>query len=113
VLEAAQAAEALAREGVGVEVVDLRTLVPLDQQGILDSFRKTHRAIVLHEAVARGGFGGEVVSLIMEKAFDDLAAPVMRIGSKPMPIPMNPILEKFYLPSVEDVVATAKKLMSY
>lgn len=113
VLEALLAAEGLAREGVGVEVVDLRSLVPLDEAGILKSFRKTHRAIVLHEAVAQGGFGGEVVSLIMAKAFDDLAAPVIRIGSKSTPIPMNPILEKFYLPSVEDIIAAAKKLMSY
>lgn len=113
VLECLAAAQKLSEQGISAEVIDLRSLVPLDEEAILNSFRKTHRAIVVHEAVARGGFGGEVVSLIMAKAFDDLAAPVMRLGAKSTPIPMNPALEKWYLPSVEDIIVTAHNLMHY
>lgn len=113
VLECLQAVETLSQQGIDVEVIDLRSLVPLDEKGILQSFRKTHRALVVHEAMARGGFGGEVVSLLMASAFDDMAAPVLRIGAKSTPIPMNPKLEKWYLPSVEDIVAAAKELMNY
>jgi hypothetical protein len=82
---ALSAAEGLADEGIELEVVDLRTLVPLDEETILSSFRKTNRVIILHEAPRRGGVGAELESLIVEKAFDHLAAAPIRIAAKMMP----------------------------
>jgi len=113
-LIAKQAAQKLAEEnGIELEVVDLRTLIPFDKPCVLESVRKTHRAIILHEARKSSGFGGEIASLLAEEAFDDLAAPIVRLGSKFTPVPMNPVLEKAYLPSVDDVCAAAVKLMTY
>ncbi len=110
---ALEAAKTLAEKGIELEVVDLRTLSPLDKDTILTSFKKTNRAIVLHEAVATGGFGGEVVSLLANEGFDSMAAPIIRIGSKYMPVPTNPLLEDFYLPSQKDIIEAAEKLMQY
>jgi len=103
-LKCLEAAEALAGEGVGVEVVDLRTLTPLDKETILESVEKTGRAIVVHEAVKRGGIGGDIASMIMEEAYDDLDGPVMRICGKNTTIPYNLELEKVCVPSVEEIV---------
>ena len=103
-LKCLEAAEALAVEGFSVEVVDLRTLTPLDKETILESVEKTGRAIVVHEAVKRGGIGGDIASMIMEEAYDDLDGPVMRICGKNTTIPYNLELEKACLPSVEDIV---------
>ncbi len=103
-LKCLEAAEALAKEGISVEVVDLRTLTPLDKTTILDSVEKTGRAIVVHEAVKRGGIGGDIASMIMEEAYDDLDGPVLRICGKNTTIPYNLELEKVCVPSTEDII---------
>jgi pyruvate/2-oxoglutarate/acetoin dehydrogenase E1 component len=103
-LKCLEAAEVLAAEGIGVEVVDLRTLTPLDKETILESVEKTGRAIVVHEAVKRGGIGGDIASMIMEEAYDDLDGPVKRICGKNTTIPYNLELEKVCVPSVKDII---------
>ena len=103
-LKCLEAAEALAKEGIAVEVVDLRTLTPLDKTTILASVEKTGRAIVVHEAVKRGGIGGDIASMIMEEAYDDLDGPVVRICGKNTTIPYNLELEKVCVPSTEDII---------
>mgnify|MGYP001823066604 FL=1 len=103
-LKCLEAAEALAKEGIAVEVVDLRTLTPLDKDTILESVEKTGRAIVVHEAVKRGGIGGDIASMIMEEAYDDLDGPVVRICGKNTTIPYNLELEKVCVPSTEDII---------
>ncbi len=110
---AAEAAEALAGDGVEVEVVDLRTLVPLDEEAVLMSVARTGKAIVLHEAPRTGGFGGEVAATIAEKAFEYLEAPVVRVTAPDTPVPYSPPLEEFYLPGKDDVLAAARKLLDY
>ena len=103
-LKCLEAAEVLAGEGISVEVVDLRTLTPLDKETILESAEKTGRVIVVHEAVKRGGIGGDIASLIMEEAYDDLDGPVKRICGKNTTIPYNLELEKVCVPSVEEII---------
>lgn len=112
-LTAKDAAEQLERKGIDVEVIDLRSLVPLDKDTILSSFKKTNRAIILHEARKFAGFGAEIAGILSEEAFDDIAAPIVRIGAKHTPVPMNPNLEKQYLPSIGEVMDAAQKLMEY
>jgi len=103
-LKCLEAAEALAKEGISVEVVDLRTLTPLDKDAILESVEKTGRAIVVHEAVKRGGIAGDIASMIMEEAYDDLDGPVVRICGKNTTIPYNLELEKVCVPSTKDII---------
>jgi len=103
-LKCLEAAEIMEQEGISVEVVDLRTLNPLDKDTILESVRKTGRAIVAHEAVKRGGVGGDIAAMIMEEAYDDLDGPVLRIAGKNTTIPYNLNIEKACIPSVEDIV---------
>ena len=103
-LKCLEAAEALAKEGISVEVVDLRTLTPLDKDTILESVEKTGRAIVVHEAVKRGGIAGDIASMIMEEAYDDLDGPVVRICGKNTTIPYNLELEKVCVPSTKDII---------
>jgi pyruvate dehydrogenase E1 component beta subunit len=110
-LKCLEAAEALKKEGISVEVVDLRSLTPLDKETILQSVEKTGRAIVVHEAVKRGGVGGDIAAMIMEEAYDDLDAPVMRIAGKNTPIPYNLELEKICIPTVEDIVEGVLELV--
>lgn len=110
---ALQAAGELAKKQVSVEVIDLRTIMPFDQQTILASFKKTNRALVLHEAPKIMGFGAEIATFLMEHAFDAMAAPILRIGAKHMPCPTNPDLEAYYLPSLQEVIAAVEKLMTY
>ena len=103
-LKCLEAAELMEQEGISVEVVDLRTLTPLDTETVLDSVRKTGRAIVVHEAVQRGGVGGDISAILMEEAYDDLDAPVIRIAGKNTTIPYNLNLEQICIPSVEEIV---------
>ena len=108
--ESLAAADELAGEGIEVEVVDPRTLVPLDLDTILASVRRTHRVVVAHEAVLHGGFGAEIAAQVQAAAFDDLDAPVERVGAPFEPIPFSPPLEDAYLPGraeVADAVRTA------
>ena len=111
VLLALQAAEILAQEGISVEVVDPRSIVPLDEEAIYNSLRKTHRLLVVHEAVERNGWAGEICALVMEHCFDELDAPVKRIASKNTPTPFAPELESFVVPGVDDIVAGVKQLL--
>jgi pyruvate/2-oxoglutarate/acetoin dehydrogenase E1 component len=110
-LKCLEAAEVLQDEGIRVEVVDLRTLTPLDKETILQSVEKTGRAIVVHEAVKRGGVGGDIAAMIMEEAYDDLDAPVMRIAGKNTTIPYNLELEKVCVPTVADIVEGVLELV--
>ena len=113
VYTAQEAAEKLAAEGISVEIVDLRTLVPLDEETILASVRKTSRAMVLHEDTLTGGFGGEIAARITERAFDCLDAPVVRIASPDTPIPYSPPLEDAFLPNADKVVEKVRWLCAY
>jgi 2-oxoisovalerate dehydrogenase E1 component beta subunit len=113
VLTALDAAIELEKEGLDVEVIDLRTLAPLDKEAIFESVKKTNRVLVLHEASRTGGIGGEIAALIAEEAFEWLDAPVVRIGSLDTPVPYSPPLEDYYLPQVKDVVEGARKLAAY
>jgi len=107
-----EAAERLAQEGIQVEIIDPRTLKPLDMAPIEASVKKTGRALVVHEAVKTGGFGGEVVARIVEsEAFDYLEAPVRRLAGLDTPIPYNRTLEYHTVPQVENIVDEARKLV--
>jgi pyruvate dehydrogenase E1 component beta subunit len=110
-LKCLEAATILEKEGVSVEVVDLRTLLPLDEETILRSARKTGRVVVVHEACKRGGVGGDIAAMIAEEAYDDLDGPVLRVAGKNTPIPYNTTLEKAAVPSVEDIVEAILKTM--
>jgi len=106
------AAEQLDEEGIEVEVVDPRTLRPLDEGPIVESVIKTGRVLIVHEAVKTGGFGGELAAVIAEsKAFGYLDAPIVRLAGKDIPIPYNRNLEKHAVPQVEDIVATARDIV--
>jgi len=112
-LTALEAADALAKEGIELEVLDLRTLSPLDREAIAATVKKTNHAIVLHEDTRTGGIAGEVTAVIHEEAFDDLDAPVLRITSLDTPVPFSPPLEEYFLPKVADVVEKARWLRKY
>ena len=98
-----EAAEKLAEEGIDVEVIDLRTLKPLDMATVAESIQKTHRAVIVHEACLTGGFGAELAARIQDELFDELDAPIKRVGAKDVPIPFAPPLEDFVLPSVSEI----------
>ncbi len=104
------AAGALAEKGIDAEVVDLRTLAPLDKETVLKSVRKTGRLVVLHEATRTGGFAGEISAIVAEEAFGSLKAPFKRVTGPDIPVPFSPPLEKFYIPSVDSVVKTVMEL---
>ncbi len=108
---ALEASEHLSREGIEVEIIDLRTLKPLDFDLIADSVKKTNNVLVVHEACLTGGFGGEIAARIGEELFDYLDAPVTRIGAKDVPIPFSPVLENFVLPQTDDIVNGVKKVL--
>jgi acetoin:2,6-dichlorophenolindophenol oxidoreductase subunit beta len=107
--ESLKAAEQAAEEGISVEVVDPRTLQPLDEDALIASVKKTNRAVVAHEAVTRMGWGAEVAAVVQEKAFDYLDAPVARVGAKFTPIPFAPVMEEWVIPHAKDVLAAIKK----
>ncbi len=110
---ALEAAGQLEHEGVSVEVVDLRTLAPIDRDTVLQSVAKTSRVILLHEAPRTGGIGGELAGLIAEEGFEYLDAPVARVASLDTPVPYSPPLEAAYMPGVERILAAARKLIAY
>jgi len=109
--EALKAAEQLKEFGIDTEVIDPRTLQPFDTATVVRSVRKTHRLLIVHEAVRFGGFGGEIASQIQEEAFDYLDAPVGRVGAPFSPVPFSPALEALYVPSADSIVAESRKLL--
>jgi pyruvate/2-oxoglutarate/acetoin dehydrogenase E1 component len=109
--EAMIAAEALAKDGTEVEVIDLRTVQPLDSATILESIRRTNRALVVHEAVTFGGIGAEIAAQIQEEAFDYLDAPVLRLGAPFAPVPFSPVLERAYIPDAARIAAGVGRLL--
>ena len=113
VLFSLAAAEKLAQEGIDAEVIDLRTLVPLDKEAILNSVRKTNRLLIAHEAVERGGFGAELSALVAREAFDYLDAPIERVAALPVPLPFAPIMENYVIPNEKKIVEAARKLVRY
>ena len=110
---ALEAAELLGKEGIDLEVVDLRTLIPLDKETIYASVRKTSKVILLHEDNKTGGIGAEISALLAEDCFDCLDGPILRIAPPDTPVPFSTPLEEFFLPKVSDIVAGAKKLAAY
>jgi pyruvate dehydrogenase E1 component beta subunit len=110
--EALKAAEDAEREGISVEVVDPRTLLPLDEEAIVGSVRKTTRCVTAHEAVARGGFGSELAAVIQHGAFDWLDAPIERVGAKFAPLPFAPALEQWVVPHAEDVLEAIRRTVA-
>jgi acetoin:2,6-dichlorophenolindophenol oxidoreductase subunit beta len=109
--EAMTAAAELADAGTEVEVIDLRTVQPLDSEAILASIRRTNRALVVHEAVTFGGIGAEIAAQIQEEAFDYLDAPVLRLGAPFSPVPFSPVLERAYIPDSNRIVAGVRRLL--
>ena len=107
--EALTAADEAEDAGISVEVVDPRTLLPLDEETIVASVRKTSRCVVAHEAVVRMGFGAEVAALVQYQAFDYLDAPIERVGSTFTPVPFAPVMEEYVVPHAEDVLAAVKR----
>jgi pyruvate/2-oxoglutarate/acetoin dehydrogenase E1 component len=110
VLRALKAAEALAEDGIEAEVLDPRTLVPLDEEAILQSVKKTGRLVIIHEAVKRGGYGAEIQAIVSEKAFDYLDSPVKRVAAANTPVPFAPKLENFVIPDERDIIKEVKEL---
>lgn len=107
---ALQAAGMLAKEGIDAEVIDLRTISPIDRETILESVKKTNRLAIAHEAVKIGGVGAEIAAMVAEEAIDCLDAPIMRFGAPYTPIPFSPPLEKAYVLKVESIVEGIKKM---
>jgi acetoin:2,6-dichlorophenolindophenol oxidoreductase subunit beta len=107
----AAAAETLKQEGLEIEILDLRTLIPLDMEAITQSVKKTSRLVIAHEAVKTGGFGAEIAAGVMDVLFDSLDAPIKRVGAAFAPIPWGPDLEKAVLPQEKDVIAAVKQIM--
>ena len=107
--EAMKAAKKLQELGIDAEVIDPRSLQPFDTQTVVNSLKKTHRAMVVHEAVRFGGIGGEIAAQLQEEAFDYLDAPIARVGAPFSPVPFSPALEKHYVPNADRIVAEARK----
>jgi pyruvate/2-oxoglutarate/acetoin dehydrogenase E1 component len=110
--DALAAAEQAESEGISVEVVDPRTLLPLDEETIVESVKKTTRCVTAHEAVVRAGFGSELAAVIQHGAFDYLDAPIERVGSKFAPLPFAPVMEQYVVPQAEDVLEAIKKTVA-
>jgi pyruvate dehydrogenase E1 component beta subunit len=107
--EAMKAAEQLKAFGLDVEVIDPRTLQPFDSATVIDSVKRTHRALIVHEAVRFGGLGGEIAAQLQELAFDYLDAPIARVGAPFSPVPYSPALEAQYVPNADRIVAAVKQ----
>ncbi|HEU5010783.1 MAG TPA: alpha-ketoacid dehydrogenase subunit beta [Gaiellaceae bacterium] len=112
VAESLAAADELAADGIEVEVIDPRTLVPLDVDAIVESVARTHRLVVAHEAVLHGGFGAEIAARVQEAAFDELDAPIGRVGAPFAPVPFSPPLEDSYLPGRDDVATAVRAVLA-
>jgi 2-oxoisovalerate dehydrogenase E1 component beta subunit len=110
---ALEAAEKLEARGISIEIIDIRTLVPFDEETVLASVKKTNRVLITHEATLTGGFAGEIAARISEKAFEYLDAPIIRIAAFDSPTPFAPTLEKAMLPNTEKIIAGLEKLLSY
>ena len=110
---ALEAAEILSKEGIEIEVVDLRTVAPLDRAAIAETVKKTNKVIILHEHARTGGLAGEISAIINEEAFDDLDGPIVRVTSLDTPVPFSPPQEGFFLPKASDVVREARRLQAY
>jgi 2-oxoisovalerate dehydrogenase E1 component beta subunit len=113
VYTADDAATKLAEEGISVEILDLRTLIPWDRDAVLESVARCSKALVLHEDTRTGGFGAEIAATIAEEAFEQLDAPIRRLAAPDAPVPFAPTLEKAYIPQVEDVAAAVRDLAAY
>ena len=111
--ESQKAADALEEDGIDVEIVDLRTLLPLDEDAILESVKKTNRLLVVHEDTRTGGIAGEIAMRVSEKAFEWLDAPMLRVTAIDSPVPYSPPLEDYFLPQVGDIVTAARYLTGY
>ncbi len=110
---ALEAAQALEQEGISLEVLDLRSLLPYDEEAVLASVRKCNKVILLHEDTRIGGFAGELAALISEKAFEDLDGPIIRVTAPDTPVPFSPPLEEYFLPNAKKVAEAARKLAAY
>ena len=110
---ALEAAATLEREGIDAEVVDLRTLLPLDEETILSSVGKTNKAIIVHEATRTGGIGAEIAAVLSERCFEYLDAPLVRVTAPDTPVPYSPPLEEFFLPNADKVCRAARALAGY
>ena len=110
---ALEAAATLSNDGIELEVVDLRTLMPLDKERVLESVKKTNKVILLHEDVRTGGMAGELAAVIAEEAFEYLDGPIMRITAPDTPVPYSPPLEEFFLPKTSDIIRVARQLAAY
>src|SRR4051812_47459214 len=113
VYTAQEAAEILSKEGIELEILDLRCLLPLDRQAIADVVRKSNKVIVLHEHSKTAGIAGEVSAIINEEAFDELDGPIVRIAAQDSPVPFSPPQEEHFHPQVKDVVREARRLVAY
>jgi 2-oxoisovalerate dehydrogenase E1 component beta subunit len=112
--QALEAAEVLAREdGVETEVVDLRSLLPLDKDAILGSAKKTGKVLVVHEDTRTGGIAGEIAAIINEEVFEYLDGPVLRVTAPDTPVPYSPPLEEFFLPNKQKILKAARQLAAY
>ena len=110
---ALEAAEILSKEGIEIEILDLRTVAPLDREAIVATVKKTNKVIVLHEHSRTGGLAGEISAIINEEAFDDLDGPIIRLASLDTPVPFSPPQEEFFLPKVSDLVRESRRLHAY
>ncbi|MGH9037375.1 MAG: alpha-ketoacid dehydrogenase subunit beta, partial [Acidimicrobiia bacterium] len=110
-LDALGVAQQLAKEGVSVEVIDLRTVAPYDEQCVLESVARTKRAVIVHEGVRKHGVGAEIAARITEELFSELAAPVGRVGAKFSPVPYAMTLEATFYPSTTDLLAAIRKTL--
>jgi 2-oxoisovalerate dehydrogenase E1 component beta subunit len=110
---ALEAAEVLSKQGIDIEILDLRTISPLDREAIAQTVRKTSKVIVLHEHSRTGGVAGEIAAIINEEVFDDLDGPIIRIAAQDSPVPFSPPQEEYFLPKVSDVVREAQRLKAY
>jgi pyruvate/2-oxoglutarate/acetoin dehydrogenase E1 component len=108
-----EAAEELAKEGISVEVLDLRTLAPLDDEAIMATVRKTNRLLIVHEDTRTGGIAGEITARVSETCFEWLDAPILRVTAADIPLPYSPPLEDYVLPQTADIVRAVKRLANY